>query len=58
VPDNQPPAPTQGQRGKRGGRQRDARESRRREGRGDAGGTAVKSQITGVPTSYVGNFQM
>jgi len=48
VPDSQPP--TQSQRGGRGGR--------RRGGRGGARGAAAEGQISGVPTTYMGSFQM
>jgi len=48
VPDSQPR--TQSQRGGRGGR--------RRGERGDARGTTAEGQISGVPTSYMGSFQM
>jgi len=42
--------PTQSQRG--------GRESRRRDGRGDARGTAAERHILGVSTTYMGSFQM
>jgi len=58
VPDSQPPT----QRGERGGRQRGPRGGVRggyqRGGRGGAEGTAAEGQIAGVPTSYIGSFQM
>ncbi len=50
VPDSQPPPPSQGQRGGRGGRQRGAR--------GRAAGRATGGQTGGVPASYMGASQM
>jgi len=51
VPDSQPSTQRGGG---RGGRQRDGRGSQR----GGRGGTTMEGQISGVPTSYMGSFQM
>lgn len=58
IPDSQSPSATYIQRAGRGGRRQGSREGGHRGERGDARGRAMGGQNAGVPTSYMGNFQM